>query len=97
MVIISKFKLNEFIKKHVDSEESIMKWYETCKEANWSNFSEMRKTYGSVDAVGNDLYIFNIKGNSYRLICRIIFGVRTIYVKFIGTHNQYNKIDITKL
>lgn len=57
----------------------------------------MRKTFGSADAVGNDLYVFNIKGNHYRLIARIIFKVRTVYIKFIGTHAEYDKVDISQL
>lgn len=97
MVIISKVAINEFIKQYADSEEPLMRWYATAKNANWANFNQMRQTYNSVDATGNDLYVFNIKGNDYRLVCRIIFGVRTIYVKFIGTHGQYDKLDLTKL
>lgn len=57
----------------------------------------MRQIFGSVDSVGNDLYVFNIKGNDYRLIVRIIFRVRTIYIKFIGTHKEYDKINLKNL
>jgi mRNA interferase HigB len=53
--------------------------------------------FGSVDAVGDNLYIFNIRGGNYRLIVRIIFKVRTIYIKFIGTHKDYNKIKLNEL
>ena len=65
--------------------------------ADWANFNEVRKIFNSVDAVGNDLYVFNIKGNSHRLIVRIIFRVRTIYIKFIGTHKEYNKVNLDDL
>jgi len=57
----------------------------------------MRQIFNSVDSVGNDLYVFNIKGNDYRLIVRIIFRVRTVYIKFIGSHQEYNKVDLSKL
>jgi mRNA interferase HigB len=53
--------------------------------------------FGYVDAVGNDLYVFNIKGNEYRLIARIIFRVRTVYIKFIGTHKEYDKVNLDDL
>ncbi|MDB4918117.1 MAG: addiction module toxin RelE [Mucilaginibacter sp.] len=53
----------------------------------------MKNTFNSVDAVGNDRYVFNIKGNNYRLIALIIFKVRTVFIVFIGTHGEYNKID----
>ena len=64
---------------------------------NCSNFHELKNIFNSVDAIGNDLYVFNIKGNNYRLITRIIFKTRTVFIKFIGSHNEYNKIDIKKL
>lgn len=64
---------------------------------DFANFNELRLMFNSVDAVGNDLYVFNIKGNQYRLITRIHFNVRTVYIKFVGTHKQYDKLDITKL
>ena len=97
MVIISKTKINDFIRVHVDAEESLMKWYITSKQANWRNFAGLKQIFRTADSVGNDLYVFNIKGNRYRLIVRIIFGARTIFIKFIGTHAEYDKIDMTKL
>jgi len=57
----------------------------------------MRKTFNSVDAVGNDRYVFNIKGNSYSLIALIIFKARTIFILFIGTHTEYDKIEASKV
>ena len=74
---------------HPDAEESLNNWYRFAEETDWSNFNEMRSMYGSVDSVGNDLYVFNIRGGNYRLIVRIIFRVRTIFIRFIGTHNVY--------
>ncbi|MDD2982812.1 MAG: type II toxin-antitoxin system HigB family toxin [Crocinitomicaceae bacterium] len=53
----------------------------------------MKKTFNSVDSVGNDRYVFNIKGNNYRLVAMIFFDIRTIYIRFIGTHKEYDKVD----
>ena len=53
----------------------------------------MKNSFNSVDAVGNDRYVFNIKGNDYRLIALIIFKVRTVFILFIGTHRDYDKVD----
>lgn len=97
MVIISKAVLWDFSKSHADSEVPLQDWYELAKNADWKNFNEMRKTFNSVDAVGNDRYVFNIKGNSYRLIVLIIFKVRTVFILFIGSHAEYNKIDANKI
>ncbi len=57
----------------------------------------MRELFNSADAVGNDLYVFNIKGNKYRLIARIFFSIRTVFIRFIGTHNEYDEIDLDSL
>lgn len=93
MVVISKAILVEFGIQHADSIAALNKWYEETKRADWSNFSEMKKTFNSVDAVGNDRYVFNIKGNSCRIVAMIFFDIRTIYIRFVGTHKEYDKVD----
>ena len=88
MVIISKAVIREFTTMHADAEWPLDNWYELTANADWKNFNEMKYTFNSVDAVGNDRYVFNIKGNDYRLIALIIFKVRTVFILFIGTHKQ---------
>lgn len=78
---------------HPDSITVLNSWYELVKQADWSNFSEIKNTFNSVDAVGNDRFVFNIKGNRYRSVVLIFFDIRTVYIRFIGTHAQYDKID----
>lgn len=97
MVVISKKAINDFSEQEPQAIEALLNWYKETKAADWANFSEMKKTFNSVDGVGNDLYIFNIKGNHYRLIARILFKVRTVYIKFIGTHKQYDKVNLADL
>jgi len=97
MIVLTKKRLTEFAVSHPHSKGALDVWYRIVKEADWSNFNQMRMVFGSVDAVGNDLYVFNIRGNEYRLIVRIIFQVRTVFIKFIGTHKQYNDINLSRL
>ena len=97
LVVISYRTIREFTDRHKDVEDQLNNWYVIAEQANWANFNEVRQMFGSVDAIGNDLYVFNIKGNDYRLIVRIIFRVRTIYIKFIGTHKQYDKVNLDNL
>jgi mRNA interferase HigB len=97
VVIISKTVLVEFGIKHSDVIEPLNKWYQKAKKADWKNFTEMKRTFNSVDVVGNDRYVFNIKGNNYRLVTMIFFDIRTIYVRFIGTHSEYDKIDCSSI
>lgn len=93
MVVISKTVLVEFGTKHADSIDALNKWYNETKDADWGNFTEIKQTFNSVDAVGNDRYVFNIKGNKYRLVAMIFFNIRTVFIRFIGTHKEYDKID----
>ena len=97
MVVISYKVIRDFAAAHPDAEESLNNWYRFAEDADWSNFNEMKSMYGSVDSVGNNLYVFNIRGGNYRLIVRIIFRVRTIFIRLVGTHKQYDKVDLSTL
>jgi mRNA interferase HigB len=97
VIVISKTKINAFISKAPESKDALLNWYANTKESNWANFNQMRNSFNSVDAVGNDLYVFNIKGNHYRLIARIFFKVRTVFILFIGTHKQHDKVSLANL
>lgn len=66
-------------------------WYKKTKDADWSNFNEVKKTFNSCDAIGNDRYVFNIGGNNYRLIAMIHFKNRTLYIRDILTHVQHDE------
>ena len=97
MVVISRATLNEFAEKYPDSKSALIKWYDETKAADWKNFSEVKKTFNAADYVGNDRYVFDIKGNQYRLVVLIIFKVRTVFILFVGTHAAYDKIDVANI
>ena len=97
MVIISKSKINQFIEEYPASKGPLLDWYIKSKECEWADLPDVRKTFRTVDYVGNGLFVFNIGGNKYRLIARIIFGVRTVYIRFIGTHAEYDKVKLSGL
>lgn len=97
MVIISKTILNQFFEKYPAAAGPILEWYIKVKQADWADFSELRSMFPATDYVGNDLYIFNIGGRKYRLIARIFFSARTIFIRFVGTHEEYNKVTLSNL
>ena len=97
MVIISKAIIREFAALYEDSGNSLYDWYEITNNSDWKNFSEMKRSVHSVDAVGNDRYVFNIRGNHYRLIAIIHFNIRTVYIIFIGTHQAYGRINASTI
>jgi len=97
MVVISYVKLREFFEIHADAKEALNNWYRLALQADWSNFHEIKTTFNSVDAAGNDRFVFDIRGNNYRIVAMIFFDIRTIYIRFVGTHKEYDKVDCTKI
>ncbi len=97
MVVISKMPLVTYLERYPQHEEALMRWYHTVQNANWACFADIKQDFNSVDGVGNGLYIFNVKGNHCRVVVRIIFKVRTVFVKFVGTHREYDQLNLSKL
>lgn len=96
MRIISKNTLVNYYKRNEQAKLPLEIWYKEAKRAKWANFAEMKQSFNSVDSVGNQHYVFNIKGNDYRLVVVVQFSISTIYIRFVGTHNEYNKIKDIK-
>ncbi len=96
MRIIAKSTIVEYYKGNQNAKSALENWYKLASKAVWNNFADVKNTFNSVDNVGNNIYIFNIKGNDYRLIVRILFKPQIIYVRFIGTHKEYDKITDIK-
>ncbi|MBN8685241.1 MAG: type II toxin-antitoxin system HigB family toxin [Chitinophagales bacterium] len=97
MVVIAKPILRDFGVIHPDAIQALDFWYSTVKNAKWNSVNDLRKTFNNVDYVGNDRFVFNIKGNHYRLIAMIFFDIRTVYIRFVGTHSEYDEIDASTI
>lgn len=97
MRIITEEPIKEYIKKRPDSKSALQEWLKTVKRAEWKNFADIKATFNSVDFVGNQHYVFNIKGNQHRLVVVIKFTIKWIYIGFIGNHEEYNKIDCSTI
>lgn len=92
MRIIAKSTLVAYYTKNPQSKAALEDWYEKTKEAEWKCFADMRQTFNSVDSVGNKRYVFNIKGNDYRLVVLVKFTISHVLIRFVGTHSEYDKI-----
>jgi mRNA interferase HigB len=91
--IIAKSALRNFWTKHRDAEQPLRAWYDEAKKGEWNNFQDIKKQFGSASIVGNDRVVFNIKGNDYRLVVLILFRRGKAFIRFVGTHREYDKID----
>jgi mRNA interferase HigB len=93
MVILSYKPIQDFIATSREAKPSLNEWFEKCETSQWVTYHQMKRTFNSVDAIGNDRYIFNVGGNKYRVIAMIHFRVRTMYIKWVGTHKEYENVD----
>ncbi|WP_127845390.1 type II toxin-antitoxin system HigB family toxin [Psychroflexus aestuariivivens] len=95
--IIAKSTLREFWLKHADAEQYLKTWYETARSSKWFSPNDIKQTYVTASILKNSRVVFNIKGNSYRLVVKFNYEKQWAFVRFIGTHEEYDKIDADKI
>ena len=95
MRIIAFRTLREFWQRHPNAEQPLRTWYKNAKRAGWKSPADVKILYRNASIVANDRVVFNIKGNDYRLVVAIDYAYEIIYIRFIGTHRDYDKIDVT--
>ncbi len=93
MNVIAVRTLREFWQNHADAEEPLKAWYAEANAAEWDTPQHIKNRYPSADVVDDHRVVFNIKGNAYRLIVAVHFPTRIMFIKFIGTHAEYDKVD----
>ena len=93
MHVVSVRTLREFWTKHADAEQPLKAWFREAEAARWGSFDEIKARYRSADVLPGNRVVFNIKGNQYRLIVRIHYNTGRLFIRFVGTHAEYNKID----
>ena len=99
MRVVSHRKLKEFYetKGREDSQTALERWFDIVGEAVWRNLSDMKVDFPTVDYVGNQHYVFNIRGNRYRLVVVVKFTIGYVFIRFVGTHAEYDKIDCSTI
>ena len=95
MRIIARSTLREFWQKYPDSEQSLKAWFYDVKSANWQSPSDIKNVYANASIIANNRVVFNIRGNRYRLIVHVRYDIGIVFIRFIGTHQDYDKIDST--
>lgn len=93
MRIIARKSLREFWLKHADSEGALRAWFHECTHATWRSPQDIKQDYPAADIIPGNRIVFNIKGNHYRLIVKIHYNTGIVYIRFIGTHREYDRID----
>ncbi len=97
MRVISYSYIREFIRIHPDSSVALRGWYSKLKGSMPKSIHELKRLYRSVDYVGNNRFVFNIKGNKYRVVAIVLFGPQKVFIRYISTHADYNSINCKKI
>lgn len=99
MHIISHKKLKDFFETpgREDSRVALERWYDIAQQAEWHTLADIREDFSATDYVGNQHYVFNRRGNHYRLVVVIKFTIGRAYIRFVGTHSEYDKIDCSTI
>ncbi|MFT7723399.1 MAG: type II toxin-antitoxin system HigB family toxin [Roseateles sp.] len=93
MRVIAVSTLRTFWERHPDAEQALKAWHEEATHAAWAQPADIRAQYRSASVLKNRRVVFNIKGNDYRLIVAIAYRLQIVYVKFVGTHQDYDAVD----
>jgi mRNA interferase HigB len=94
--IIARKTLLDYCKKYPIAASALQEWYHEMVQSNFRNFNELKMVYGTASLVADDRVVFNIVGNKYRLVVRIVFQFRAIQIKWFGTHAEYDEADVTR-
>ena len=93
MRVIAKKILRDFWKEHADCEQQLKAWFQEAQNAEWKKPNELKSEYPSASILPENRVVFNVKGNSYRIIVKINYEHEMVWIRFIGTHTEYDKIN----
>ncbi len=93
MRIIAQRTLREFWEKHADAEQALKSWYQEARDSQWQEPNDIKRRYPSADVLPGNRIVFNIKGNTYRLIVKIHYNTGFVFIRFVGTHAEYDKVN----
>ena len=97
MRVIARRTLREFWEEHADVEQALKAWFQEVSKSNWVSFQELKQDFPSASILQDNRIVFNIKGNNYRLIVKFNLEYQMAWIRFIGTHSQYDKIDANRI
>ena len=97
MRIIARKTLRLFWEQHPDAEHALKAWYQDTQQAACTTPNDIRQVYATASIIANNRVVFNIRGNHYRLVVAINYAYQIVYIRFVGTHHDYDQIDATTI
>jgi mRNA interferase HigB len=97
MRVIARKTLKDFWTRHADAEPALRAWFHEARSARWKSFAAVKARYRSADVLPGNRVVFNLKGNAYRLVAHIHYRTGIVFIRFVGTHADYDRIDATTI
>ena len=97
MRVISRKALREFWERHAEAEAALRAWFREAREAEWKTSADIKERYASASFLADNRVVFNIKGNEFRLVVAMRYDLGIVFVRFVGTHAEYDRIDATTI
>jgi mRNA interferase HigB len=95
--VLKRQAIQAFCKRHADANTALSTWFTVCRKAEWKSYHELQLDFPEAFPVGDNRVVFDIKGNRYRVVARVLFAFKQIQIKWIGTHKEYDRIDVVKV
>lgn len=95
--VIAKKALRDFWERHADCEQQLKSWFQEASSSEWESPNDIKKDYPSATILADNRIVFNIKGNNYRLIVKINYDYKMVWIRFVGTHTEYDKINANEI
>ena len=97
MRIISKKALRQFWERHAAAEQPLLAWYREVEAADWESPDQLIERFPRASIVGKDRAVFRVSGGSYRIVARVFYPGRLVYIRFVGTHDEYERINVEEV
>ena len=99
MWVVAQRTLREFWERpgRGESRQALTDWYRIVDKTEWRNFADVKAQFPSCDYVGNDRIVFNISGNKYRLIAKVDYAFHLVFIRFVGTHEEYDNLEASQI
>jgi mRNA interferase HigB len=97
MRVIAKRILREFWERHPQAEDPLRSWYAAAENADWQKPADIKQTYATASFLADNRVVFNVAGNRYRLVAKVYYDYGRVYIRFVGTHREYDRIDATTI
>lgn len=94
MNVLKRQAIIDFSNRHADARVPLQTWFSVCRKAEWQSYHELQCDFPEAFPVGDNRVVFDIKGNKYRIVARVLFSFKQLQIKWIGTHREYDRIDV---